>query len=73
MYLKEVGWGIDCIGVDQGRDRWQTLVNVVMNLRLPYNAREWTSINRSFIHTKISSYVPVFTCCPNCGVLRICL
>jgi len=33
--LKKWGGGIDCIGLDQDRDRWQAHVNVVTNLRLP--------------------------------------
>ena len=33
MDLKEVGWGrMDWIDVAQDRERWRTLVNVVMNL-----------------------------------------
>jgi hypothetical protein len=36
MDLKEVGWvGMDWIDVAQGRERWQALVNAVMNLRVP--------------------------------------
>ena len=35
-YLQKVGCGdMDCIGLDQDRDRWRTLVSVVMNLRVP--------------------------------------
>jgi hypothetical protein len=29
------GGKMDCINLAQDRDRWQTLVNVVMNLRVP--------------------------------------
>jgi hypothetical protein len=34
--LVEVGWGdVDWIGLAQDRDRWRTLVNSVLNLRVP--------------------------------------
>jgi hypothetical protein len=34
--LQEVGWaGMDWIYLAQDRDRWQVLVNVVMNLLVP--------------------------------------
>jgi len=34
--LQEVGcWYMDLIGLAQDRDRWRTLVSVVMNLRVP--------------------------------------
>jgi hypothetical protein len=35
MDLKEVGWGMEWIDLAQDRDRWQSLVNAVMNLRAP--------------------------------------
>ena len=36
MHLQEVGWvGMDRIDLAQDRDRWQALVNVVMNIRVP--------------------------------------
>jgi hypothetical protein len=36
MDLTEIGWdGIDWIDLAQDRDRWRTLVNTVMNLRVP--------------------------------------
>jgi len=36
MDLREVGWaGIDWIDVAQDREKWQALVNAVMNLRVP--------------------------------------
>jgi hypothetical protein len=39
MDLQEVGWeGTGWIDMAQDRDRWQGLVIVVMNLRVPKNA-----------------------------------
>jgi hypothetical protein len=34
--LIEIGWGgVDWIDLAQDRDRWRTLMNTVMNLRVP--------------------------------------
>jgi len=39
MYLKEKGsYGIEMIHLAQNRDKWWVLVNMVMNLEIPYNA-----------------------------------
>jgi hypothetical protein len=35
MDLQDVGWSIDWIELAQDRDRWRTLVNAAMNLRVP--------------------------------------
>jgi hypothetical protein len=36
MDLQEVGWGgVDWIDMAEDRDRWQAVVNAVMNLRVP--------------------------------------
>jgi hypothetical protein len=34
MDLKEIGWGIEWIQLAQDLDRWRSLVNTVMNLRV---------------------------------------
>jgi hypothetical protein len=44
MDLREIGWdGMDWIDLTQDRDQWRTLVNKVMNLRVPYNAGKFLS------------------------------
>jgi hypothetical protein len=36
MNLREIGWGgMDWIDMAKDRDQWMTLVNAVMNLRVP--------------------------------------
>jgi hypothetical protein len=36
MDLREIGWdGINWIDLAQDRDQWRTIVNTVMNLRVP--------------------------------------
>jgi hypothetical protein len=35
MDLQEVGWCMNWIDLAQNRDWWRTLVNAVMNLRVP--------------------------------------
>jgi hypothetical protein len=36
MYLGEIGFGyVDWIHLAQDRDRWRSLVNTIMNLRVP--------------------------------------
>jgi hypothetical protein len=39
MYLREIEWDdMDWIDLAQDQDQWRTLVNTVMNLRVPLNA-----------------------------------
>jgi hypothetical protein len=36
MDLREIGWdGVDWIDIAQDMDQWRTLVNTVLNLRVP--------------------------------------
>jgi hypothetical protein len=36
MDLREIGWdGVDWIDMAQDRDQWRTLVNTVLNVRVP--------------------------------------
>jgi hypothetical protein len=42
--LRGIGWvGIDWIDLAQNRDQWGTVVNTVMNLRVPYIAGKFLS------------------------------
>jgi hypothetical protein len=47
MYLKEIGWeNVDWINLSQDREKWHSVVNTVMNLRVPYIAGgslDWAS------------------------------
>jgi hypothetical protein len=59
MDLEEVGWGgTDWIDLAQDRDRWQALVNAVMNLWFPKNAGNFLTSSgpvsfskRTLLHT----------------------
>jgi hypothetical protein len=35
MDLQEMEWGLEWLELTQNKDRWQALVNAVMNLRVP--------------------------------------
>jgi hypothetical protein len=38
MDLKDMGWdGMDWIDLSHDRDQWKALVNMVMNIQVPYN------------------------------------
>ena len=67
--VQEVGCGyMDWIGLVQGRDSWQMLVSAVMNLRVPWNARNFltsckpVSFSRRTLHHGVSKLVPLGKC-----------
>jgi hypothetical protein len=44
MDLREIGFGdVDWIHLAQDRDRWRALVNMIMNLRVPQNAGNFST------------------------------
>ena len=66
--LQEVGCGyMDWIGLAQHRERWRTLVNAVMNIRVPWNAGNFltsckpVSFSRRTLHHAVSIAVPCKT------------
>jgi len=61
MDLQEVGCGyMEWIGLAQDRDRWQTLMSAVMNIRVPRNAGNFltsckaVSFSRRTLHHGVS-------------------
>jgi len=63
MDLQEVGCGyMDWIGLSQDKDSWRTLVSVLMNLRIPWNAGNFlasckpVSFSRRTLHHGVSKY-----------------
>jgi hypothetical protein len=39
MGLRDITWdGVDCIDMAQDREVWRAVGNMVLNLRVPYNA-----------------------------------
>jgi hypothetical protein len=67
MDLREIGWEcVDWIHLAQDKDLWRTLVNTVMNLRVPYKAGSfWTSLvavsfsRRTLLHEVSYCWGPV--------------
>jgi hypothetical protein len=44
IYLRDIAWnGMDWIDLPQDRNQWKTLMNTVMNLRVPLNSGKFLS------------------------------
>jgi len=47
MDLKGRGWdAVDWICLDEDREKWQVVVKMVMNIRVPYNATKYELLNK---------------------------
>jgi hypothetical protein len=48
MNLGVIGWGsIDCLDLAQDREQWRILLDMLMNIRIPYNVRKLMSDEHS--------------------------
>jgi hypothetical protein len=43
MDLREIGWEVDWIHLAEDKDQWWTLVNTIMNFRVPCKAGNFLS------------------------------
>jgi hypothetical protein len=63
---------MDWIGLAQDRDRWWTLVSVVMNLQVPWNAGNFStsykpvSCSRRTLQCGVSKYYSCAVCAATC-------
>ena len=77
MDLQQVRWGhVDCMNLVQGRDRWQALVDVVMNRQVSPtegNSTSWGSVSfwgRTALHWIVLRPITIHLCRHNWQTVR---
>jgi hypothetical protein len=77
IFKKWDGQSMDSIDLAQNRDRWLALVNSILNLPVPQNAKKFLSsrgpgsvLGRTLLHRVSQFAIPLSPLLKNCSVAR---
>lgn len=62
MDLKKVCEAVDWIYLTQCRVHWQVLLNAIMNLSIPYKAKNFLTLGKTLSFSRISFPLKLFVC-----------